>query len=130
LHTEEIDCIKKRSRIIVNACAIGRDPKVWSDNVEVFYLERFANSNVDMRGYDFRLLPFGSGHRGCPGIHLGLTTVKIVLAQLVHCFNWELPLGMSPDDLDMTEKFGLTIPRSNHLLVVPTYRLVGDVGKE
>ncbi|XP_028239825.1 cytochrome P450 CYP736A12-like [Glycine soja] len=121
-------CIKERSRIIVNAWAIGRDPKVWSDNAEVFYPERFANSNVDMRGYDFRLLPFGSGRRGCPGIHLGLTTVKIVLAQLVHCFNWELPLGMSPDDLDMTEKFGLTIPRSNHLLAVPTYRLAGPPG--
>ena len=42
-------CIKERSRIIVNAWAIGRDPKVWSDNAEVFYPERFANSNVDMR---------------------------------------------------------------------------------
>ncbi|KAG4909374.1 hypothetical protein JHK87_055490 [Glycine soja] len=72
-----------------------------SDIVEVFYPERFANSNVDMRGYDIILLPFASGRRGCHRIHLGLTTIKIVLAQLVHCFNWELPLGMSPDDLDM-----------------------------
>ncbi|CAJ1951869.1 unnamed protein product [Sphenostylis stenocarpa] len=122
--------IKKKSRVIVNAWAIGRDPKVWSDNAEVFYPERFANSNVDIRGFDFRLIPFGSGRRGCPGIHLGLTTAKIVLAQLVHCFNWELPLGMSPDELDMTEKFGLAMPRSKHLLAVPTYRLAGEVGKE
>jgi len=123
-------CIKKKSRVIVNAWAIGRDPKVWSDNAEVFCPERFANSNVDIRGLDFRLIPFGSGRRGCPGIHLGLTTVKIVLAQLVHCFNWELPLGMSPEELDMTEKFGLTMPRSKHLLAVPTYRLAAEVGKE
>nr|KYP40173.1 Cytochrome P450 71A1 [Cajanus cajan] len=109
-------CIKKKSRIIVNAWAIGRDPKVWSDNVEVFYPERFVNNNIDIRGHDFQLIPFGSGRRGCPGIHLGLTTVKIVLAQLVHCFHWELPFGMSPDDLDMSEKFGLTMPRSKHLL--------------
>ncbi|XP_020202465.1 cytochrome P450 CYP736A12 [Cajanus cajan] len=116
-------CIKKKSRIIVNAWAIGRDPKVWSDNVEVFYPERFVNNNIDIRGHDFQLIPFGSGRRGCPGIHLGLTTVKIVLAQLVHCFHWELPFGMSPDDLDMSEKFGLTMPRSKHLLGVPSYRL-------
>ncbi|KAK7314526.1 hypothetical protein VNO77_33052 [Canavalia gladiata] len=122
--------IRKKSRIIINAWAIGRDPKVWSDNAEVFYPERFAISNVDLRGYDFRLIPFGSGRRGCPGIHLGLTTVKIVVAQLVHCFNWELPLGTSPDDLDMNEKFGLTMPRSEHLLAVPTYRLVGEVTKD
>ncbi|KAK7380029.1 hypothetical protein VNO78_32372 [Psophocarpus tetragonolobus] len=122
--------IKKKSRIIVNAWAIGRDPKVWSDNAEVFYPERFANNNIDIRGNDFRLIPFGSGRRGCPGIHLGLTTVKIVVAQLVHRFNWELPLSMAPEDLDMSEKFGLTMPRSKPLLAVPTYRLVGELGKE
>ncbi|BAU02815.1 hypothetical protein LR48_Vigan10g019600 [Vigna angularis] len=123
-------CIKKKTRVIVNAWALGRDSKVWSDNAEEFCPERFSNSNVDIKGFDFRLIPFGSGRRGCPGIHLGLTTAKIVLAQLVHCFNWELPLGMSHDELDMTEKFGLTMPRSKHLLAVPTYRLADEVGKE
>ncbi|WVZ25584.1 hypothetical protein V8G54_004128 [Vigna mungo] len=123
-------CIKKKSRVIVNAWALGRDSKVWSDNAEEFCPERFSNSNVDIKGFDFRLIPFGSGRRGCPGIHLGLTNAKIVLAQLVHCFNWELPLGMSPDELDMTEKFGLTMPRSKHLLAVPTYRLADEIGKQ
>ncbi|WVZ07615.1 hypothetical protein V8G54_020961 [Vigna mungo] len=116
-------CIKKKSRVIVNAWALGRDSKVWSDNAEEFCPERFSNSNVDIKGFDFRLIPFGSGRRRCPRIHLGLTTAKIVLAQLVHCFNWELPL-------DMTEKFGLTMPRSKHLLVVPTYRLADEIGKQ
>ncbi|WVY90163.1 hypothetical protein V8G54_035677 [Vigna mungo] len=110
--------IKKKSRVIVNAWALGRDSK------------GFSNSNVDIKGFDFRLIPFGSGRRGCPRIHLGLTTAKIVLAQLVHCFNWELPLGMSPDELDMTEKFGLTMPRSKHLLAAPTYRLADEIGKQ
>ncbi|KAK7280860.1 hypothetical protein RIF29_08393 [Crotalaria pallida] len=115
--------IKKRTRIIINAWAIGRDPKAWSDNANMFYPERFEDGNIDVRGLDFRLIPFGSGRRGCPGIQLGLVTVKLVLAQLVHCFDWELPLGMSIDDLDMTEKFGLSTPRSKHLLIRPTYRL-------
>ncbi|XP_027357831.1 cytochrome P450 CYP736A12-like [Abrus precatorius] len=116
--------INKKSRIIINAWAIGRDPKVWSHTAEMFDPERFANSNVDIRGNDFRVLPFGSGRRSCPGIHLGLTTVKLVLAQLVHCFNWVLPLGISPDELDMDENFGLTMPRNKHLLTMPIYRLV------
>nr|KYP40176.1 Cytochrome P450 71A1 [Cajanus cajan] len=115
--------IKKKSRILINAWAIGRDSKVWSDNAEIFYPERFVNKNIDIRGHDFQLIPFGSGRRGCPGIQLGLTTVGLVLAQLVHCFNWELPFGMSPNDLDMTEKFGLSLPRNTHLLAIPTYRL-------
>ncbi|KAK7314525.1 hypothetical protein VNO77_33051 [Canavalia gladiata] len=119
--------IKKRSRILINAWAIGRDPKVWSENADMFVPERFVNSKIDIRGKDFQLIPFGSGRRGCPGINLGLSTVNFVLAQLVHCFNWELPLGISSHDLDMTEKFGLSIPRSKHLLAIPIYRLFNKV---
>ncbi|KAK8617401.1 hypothetical protein V6N13_080317 [Hibiscus sabdariffa] len=66
-----------------------------------------------------------SGRRGCPGMQLGLSTMRLIIAQLVHCFDWELPDGMLPDELDMTEKFGLSLPRANHLIAKPTYRLLG-----
>ncbi|PIA39701.1 hypothetical protein AQUCO_02600269v1 [Aquilegia coerulea] len=115
--------IPKKSRVIINAWAIGRDPNVWSSNAEEFYPERFIDTNIDVQGRDYQFLPFGSGRRKCPGIQLGMTVVQLVVAQLLHCFNLELPEGMSPDDLDMNEKFGLTLPRSNHLRAVPTYRL-------
>ncbi|XP_031395617.1 cytochrome P450 CYP736A12-like [Punica granatum] len=114
--------IPRKSRVIVNTYAIGRDPSVWP-NPELFWPERFEGSDVDIRGRDFQLIPFGSGRRGCPGLQLGLTVVKFVLAQLVHCFKWELPGGMLPKDLDMTEEFGLTAPRAKHLLAIPSYRL-------
>ncbi|KAF6173718.1 hypothetical protein GIB67_032436 [Kingdonia uniflora] len=114
--------ISKKSRIIVNTYAIGRDPSVWKD-AEEFIPERFIGTNTDMRGNDFKFLPFGSGRRGCPGMQLGLVTIRLVVAQLVHCFDWELADGMSPKDLDMDEDFGLTMPRANHLNVIPTYRL-------
>lgn len=122
--------IKKNSRVILNIWAIGRDSKIWSNNAELFYPERFINNNLDFRGHDFQFIPFGSGRRGCPGINLGLITVKLVVAQLVHCFSWKLPSNMNPDDLDMTEKFGLTIPRAKHLLAVPTYRLLIEAHNE
>ena len=83
--------ISKKSRLIIIFWVIGRDPDAWSDNVVEFYPERFMNNNIDLRGRDFQLIPFGSGRRGCPGIQLGLTTVKYVLAQLLHCFHWDLP---------------------------------------
>ncbi|XLR24387.1 cytochrome P450 CYP736A12 [Arachis ipaensis] len=116
--------IKKSSEILVNLWAIGRDPKVWSNNALEFYPERFLNKNVDLRGYDFELIPFGSGRRGCPGIQLGLVTVKLVVSQFVHCFDWELPWGMSPNELDMSEKYGITVPRVKDLLAVPAFRLL------
>ncbi|XP_077210470.1 cytochrome P450 71AU50-like isoform X2 [Tasmannia lanceolata] len=117
--------IPKKSRIIINCWAIGRDPDAWP-NPEQFYPERFMGTDVDIRGHHFQLIPFGSGRRSCPGLELGLTVVQFVLAQLVHCFDWELPNGMSPADLDMTEKFSLVVPRANHLLAIPTYRLCGS----
>ena len=117
--------IPKKSRILVNVWAIGRDPNVWSKNVEEFYPERFIGKDIDVRGHNFELLPFGSGRRGCPGIQLGLVTVQFVLAQLLHCFNWELPFGMDGKDIDMTESFGLAVGRAkSDLLVKPTYRLL------
>ncbi|KAF3437872.1 hypothetical protein FNV43_RR20628 [Rhamnella rubrinervis] len=116
--------IPKKSRIMVHTWAIGHDRNVWSNNVEEFYPERFIERNIDVRGHDFELLPFGSGRRMCPGMHTGLITVRLVLSQLVHCFNWELPFGLKPNDLDMTEVFGLTLPRANHLLLKPKNRLL------
>ncbi|KAM1098510.1 hypothetical protein ACFX13_016089 [Malus domestica] len=115
--------IPKKSTIFVNIWTIGRDPSVWSDNVEEFYPERFNDSDVDLKGHDFQLLPFGSGRRGCPAMQLGLTTVRLALANLVHCFNFDLPSGLLPNELDMTETFGLSLSKTKHLLVVPTYRL-------
>ncbi|KAL5722176.1 hypothetical protein ACHQM5_005726 [Ranunculus cassubicifolius] len=122
--------IAKSTRIIVNAWAIGRDSKTWSNNAEEFNPERFMNSNVDVRGNDIQLIPFGSGRRKCPALELGLRQVHFVLAQLVHCFDLELPDGVSPRDVDMKELFGLTTPRATPLLVAPVYRLqVSDVSK-
>ncbi|EXB80838.1 Flavonoid 3'-monooxygenase [Morus notabilis] len=114
--------IPKKSRVIVNAWAIGRDPNAWNDP-EKFIPERFLGSSIDLKGRDFQLIPFGAGRRHCPGLQLGLIVVKLVVAQLVHCFDWELPNGVIPTELDMTEEFGLTTPRANHLLAIPTYRL-------
>ncbi|XVE58758.1 hypothetical protein DITRI_Ditri04bG0194900 [Diplodiscus trichospermus] len=115
--------IPKKSRIVVNTWSMARDINVWSENAEEFFPERFIDSNIDLRGHDFQLIPFGLGRRGCPGMQLGLITTRLVLAQLLHCFNWELPDGMLPNEVDMSETFGLTVPKANHLFAKPTYRL-------
>lgn len=127
-HTSVEDCtvnsfyIPKKSRVIINVWAIGRDPNAWTD-AEKFIPERFVRSDIELRGNHFQLIPFGSGRRRCPAIQLGLVMVKLVLAQLVHCFDWELPDRILPTELDMTEKFGLVVPRAKHLLAIPSYRL-------
>ncbi|CAJ1938007.1 unnamed protein product [Sphenostylis stenocarpa] len=127
-HQSTEDCmvgdffIPKKSRVIVNAWAIMRDPSAWRE-AEKFWPERFEGSSIDVRGREFQLIPFGSGRRGCPGIQLGLTVVRQTVAQLVHCFDWKLPNEMLPAELDMADEFGLTMPRATPLHAIPTYRL-------
>lgn len=124
-HESTQDCvvdgyhIPKKSRIFINVHAMGRDPNNWEDP-QVFYPERFLDSDIDVRGRNFELIPFGSGRRSCPGMQLGYITVRLVVAQLIHCFDWKLPEGY---ELDMVEHTGLVTSRAHHLLAIPTYRL-------
>ncbi|KAJ0989458.1 hypothetical protein J5N97_007814 [Dioscorea zingiberensis] len=109
--------IPAKTRVFINAWAIGRDPESW-ENPEVFQPERFMNSSIDFKGQDFELIPFGAGRRGCPAITFGTVSVEIALAQLLHGFDWELPPGIRAQDLDMNEVFGITMHRISELFVV------------
>ncbi|MQL77875.1 hypothetical protein Taro_010286 [Colocasia esculenta] len=80
--------VPKGSNVLVNVWAIARNPAVWKDPLE-FWPERFADEDVDMKGHDFRLLPFGAGRRVCPGAQLGINMVQSMLGHLLHQFRWE-----------------------------------------
>lgn len=108
---------------MINAWAIGRDKNAWEEP-EKFNPSRFLNEGMpDFKGNNFEFIPFGSGRRSCPGMQLGLYGVDTAVANLLHCFNWELPNGMKPSELDMNDVFGLTAPRAVQLVAVPSYRL-------
>ncbi|XP_037479558.1 cytochrome P450 84A1-like [Triticum dicoccoides] len=142
LHHENVeDCVvggysvPRGSSVMINVFAIGRDAKVWKD-ANMFRPSRFMAgegeaARVDFKGNCFEFLPFGSGRRSCPGMALGIYSLEFAVAQLAHGFSWALPDGMKPSELDMTDIFGLTAPRSTRLSAVPTprltYPLVSDV---
>ncbi|KAK1323087.1 Cytochrome P450 71B2 [Acorus calamus] len=115
--------VPKGTRAIVNLWAVGRDPKTWDDPDE-FRPERFENSDVDYKGQHFELLPFGAGRRICPAVTVAEVILKLVLANVVRCFDWELPEGMRMEDVDTGEAFGIVVRKKVPLLLVaktPSY---------
>ncbi|KAL3374485.1 hypothetical protein AABB24_006125 [Solanum stoloniferum] len=121
--TEDIELlgyhIPAKTGVIINAWSIGRDPLSW-DDPEEYQPERFLNSNIDVKGLNFELIPFGAGRRGCPGTGFAIVVIELALARIVHKFNLALPEGLKPEDLDMTEGSGITIRRISPMLAVAT----------
>ncbi|KAK6775228.1 hypothetical protein RDI58_026229 [Solanum bulbocastanum] len=111
--------IPVKTKVLINVWALGRDPKYW-DDPESFKPERFEQCSVDFNGNNFEFLPFGSGRRICPGISFGLANIYLPLAQSLYHFDWKLPTGMEPRDLDLTESDGITASRKNDLYLIAT----------
>ncbi|CAN1794047.1 Desmethyl-deoxy-podophyllotoxin synthase [Linum perenne] len=80
---------------------------------------RFINSPVDFKGRNFELIPFGAGRRICPGMLYAVTVINFVLANLLYHFDWNLPHGMKPEDVDLTERFGFEVRLKNDLVLIP-----------
>ncbi|KAG0619330.1 hypothetical protein M758_4G131900 [Ceratodon purpureus] len=124
--------ISANSHVFINIWAICRDPTIWN-SPESFNPERFCKTNtqadvqignersmveIDYKGLDFELLPFGYGRRICPTMQSATLTVSLAVAQLVHGFRWTLTDGHASIDMDMRERFTLSLQMKS-----PLYRV-------
>ncbi|KAM3230700.1 hypothetical protein ACQJBY_061092 [Aegilops geniculata] len=108
--------------VFTNVWAISRDPKYWNEP-EKFMPERFeADGVADFRGTNFEFTPFGVGRRICPGIGFANANIEIALASLLYHYEWELPAGVKPEEVDMTEVFGATVTKKADLYLHPVPR--------
>ncbi|KAL3748429.1 hypothetical protein ACJRO7_009637 [Eucalyptus globulus] len=108
--------IPKGTIVSIDLSAMGRDPDLWQGPLE-FWPKRFLKDDVDVKGQDFRLLPFGSGRRVCPAAQLSINLVASMLGQLLHHFSWA-----GAEEIDMTENAGLVCYMQRPLQAIPTMR--------
>uniref|UniRef100_A0A3Q7FGT1 Uncharacterized protein n=1 Tax=Solanum lycopersicum TaxID=4081 RepID=A0A3Q7FGT1_SOLLC len=86
--------IPKGSLVLIHVWFIARSLTIWEDPL----------------GKDFELIPFGGGRRISPRLPLAMRTV-LVKGEI------------EPKDLDMEEKFGLTLAKSRPLCTIPLPRV-------
>ncbi|KAF6996824.1 hypothetical protein CFC21_013120 [Triticum aestivum] len=110
--------IPAKTRVIVNAWAIGRDGKTW-EHAEEFRPERFMRENIDYGGRDTRFIPFGAGRRGCPGVAFATRLAELTLANMMYHFDWELPHGQDPESFEVIESNGISPGLKSALILTP-----------
>ncbi|KAK4352158.1 hypothetical protein RND71_027676 [Anisodus tanguticus] len=96
--------------LLVNLWAIHNDPKLW-DEPRKFKPERFEGLEGVRDGY--KMMPFGSGRRSCPGEGLAIRMVALSLGCIIQCFDWQ---RIGEELVDMTEGTGLTLPKAQPLV--------------
>ncbi|CAO2149404.1 unnamed protein product [Urochloa humidicola] len=115
--------VQKGTPVILNLWAISRDPRYW-DEPDKFVPERFEGEHTsNFLGFDLEFIPFGAGRRICPGITFSQANIEIALASLLYHFDWDLPAGVKPYDMDMAEFSGVAVRRKTELLLHPIPRI-------
>jgi cytochrome P450 len=111
--------IPAKSRVIVNAFDISRDPKYW-DHAEEFKPKRFEEGGVDFNSGGYKFLPFRSGRRMCPGFNYGLANMELAVIGMLYHFNWSLPEGVEEVAMEEAPSLGV---RRRSLMLAHIYQL-------
>ncbi|XP_058760878.1 cytochrome P450 76T24-like [Vicia villosa] len=91
--------IPKGAHVWINEWGIGRT-NIWED-AHLFSPERFIGSEIDVKGRHFKLIPFGSGRRICPGSPLAVRMLHSMLGSLINSFDWKLENSIEPKDMNL-----------------------------
>jgi cytochrome P450 len=118
--------VPKNAQVFVNVWAMRRDPTIW-ENPNLFMPERFLECDINYKGVNFELIPFGVGKRICPGLSLAHRTMHLIVASLLRNFEWTLADGLKPEDMNMDEQFGITLKKLQSLRVQAISSILVDM---
>lgn len=105
--------IPKGTSVMINIMGVHHNEKFWP-NSDQYIPDRFMNGESSIQPYTF--LPFVDGPRNCLGQFLSLLETKIVLALLVHYYDFEL---VNKEDAGLSHPYMVPIiPRTGHIMKV------------
>ena len=96
------------TQVLGNIYSIHHDPRYW-DSPDEFIPERFLpqeDGSMSPAMTSKAYLPFGTGHRRCPGRRFAETTVWLHITRMLHRLQFETPDGRP---ITEDEVFGLAI---------------------
>ena len=96
------------TQVLGNIYSIHHDPRYW-DSPNEFIPDRFLpqkDGSMSPALTSPAYLPFGTGHRRCPGRRFAETTVWLHITRMLHRLRFETPNG---EPLPEDEVFGLAI---------------------
>ncbi|KAK8942335.1 Cytochrome P450 71D8 [Platanthera zijinensis] len=96
---------------------IANLPYLNMNDAESVKPERVQTDEQDFNPTRFQYMPYGGGSGIFPGINFGMTSIEVVLANLLYHFDWELPGGRLLEEMDMEESMGLALTRKNPLFL-------------
>jgi cytochrome P450 len=105
--------IPKGTSVMINIMGAHHNEKYWP-NSDQYLPDRFMNGESGIAPYTF--LPFVDGPRNCLGQFLSLLETKIVLALLVHFYDFEL---VNKEDAGISHPFMVPIiPKTGHYMKI------------
>jgi cytochrome P450 len=105
--------IPKGTSVMINIIGVHHNETYWPHSDD-YQPDRFINGESSLAPYTF--LPFVDGPRNCLGQFLSLLETKIVLALLVHYYDFEL---VNKADAGETHPFMVPIiPKTGHVMKI------------
>lgn len=77
------------------------------DNARYFTPGRLLGSDIDFKGKNFELIPFGAGWQIYPGLPLAIKMLYLMLGSFIISFDWKLE-DKNMDMKKKKKKIGLT----------------------
>ncbi|KAH1098225.1 hypothetical protein J1N35_015146 [Gossypium stocksii] len=110
-------CIRKKGKLTENYVIVLLAPRETISQIKIGNYDICPKTRI--AGQHIELLPFGAGRRICPGMNMGMAVLELALANLLYCFYWKLPSGMTEMDIDMEEEVSITVGKKFPLMLMP-----------